>query len=592
MLRFLVRRTVFGVVVMWLVATVVFAMYFIAPHNVARTLAGRQASAATVAAISHNLGLDRPVIVQYGSFLWRALHGNLGYSYTNSEPVTTLIGQSLPVTASLVAGGALIWLVLGVSTGVLAATRPRSVVNRATTGFALLFYSMPTFLLGEFLLLVLFFRLHLLGIDWFPGSGYVPFSQNPLQWARYLILPWLTIALVTAATYVRLTRGSMLDVLGEDYIRTARAKGIRESRVIYRHGLRAALTPVLTAVRDRRRHAARRGHRHRECLRPARSRGTGDQLADQAGPAHDHRPGPGGLGLRGRRQHRCQLPLLPARRADPADLTSPGTATAQPAPIGRNATGMDLQLTGLRALVTGGTRGIGRAIVGMLLDEGAAVAFCARSQAAVFATESELAGPGRTAVGSAADVADGAALAGWVAASAAALGGIDILVANVSAMVTADTEANWASCFGTDLMGTVRMVEAALPYLEQSNAASIVTISSVSGREIDFFEGPYGSIKAALTHYTQGLAHRLAPRGIRANTVSPGNTLFEGGGWDDAQRNRPEMFKAALALIPGRPHGYGAGDGAAVAFLASPVSGFTSGTNLVVDGALTRGVQL
>lgn len=246
MLRFLIRRIIFGVVVMWIVATIVFAMYFIAPHNVARTLAGRQAGAATIAAINRNLGLNRPIIVQYGSFLGKALHGNLGYSYSNSEPVTTLIGQALPVTASLVAGGALIWLVIGVSTGVLAATRPRSLIDRATTSVALLFYSMPTFLLGEILLLVLFFRLHLLGINWFPGAGYVPFTQNPLEWAHFLILPWLTIALVTAATYVRLTRGSMLDVMGEDYIRTARAKGIRESRVIYRHGLRAALTPVLT----------------------------------------------------------------------------------------------------------------------------------------------------------------------------------------------------------------------------------------------------------------------------------------------------------------------------------------------------------
>jgi 3-oxoacyl-[acyl-carrier protein] reductase len=159
-------------------------------------------------------------------------------------------------------------------------------------------------------------------------------------------------------------------------------------------------------------------------------------------------------------------------------------------------------------------------------------------------------------------------------------------------MVTADTEENWAKCFGIDLMGTVRLVDAALPFLEQSNAASIVTISSVSGREVDFFEGPYGSIKAALIHYTQGLARRLAPHGIRANTVSPGNTLFEGGSWDNAQQNRPEFFNAALALIPAGRMGTAAEMAAAAAFLASPVSGFTSGTNLVVDGALTRGVQL
>jgi peptide/nickel transport system permease protein len=246
MLRFLLRRVVFGVVVMWLVATTVFIMYFIAPHDVARTLAGRQASEATIAAIRHNLGLDRPVIAQYGSFLWRALHGDFGYSYTNAEPVTNLISNGLPVTASLVIGGAVLWLFMGVGIGVLAATRPRSMMDRTATGFSLFFYSMPTFLLGEVLLLLLFFRLHLIGIDLFPGAGYTPLLQDPVEWARHLLLPWFTIALVTAATYVRLTRGSMLDVLGEDYIRTARAKGLSRRRVIYRHGLRAGLTPVVT----------------------------------------------------------------------------------------------------------------------------------------------------------------------------------------------------------------------------------------------------------------------------------------------------------------------------------------------------------
>jgi peptide/nickel transport system permease protein len=246
MLRFLLRRVGFGVVVMWLVATTVFIMYFIAPHDVARTLAGRQASEATIAAIRHNLGLDRPVIAQYGSFLWRALHGDFGYSYTNAEPVTSLISNGLPVTASLVIGGAVLWLFMGVGIGVLAATRPRSLMDRTATGFSLFFYSMPTFLLGEVLLLLFFFRLHLIGIDLFPGAGYTPLLQDPVEWARHLVLPWFTIALVTAATYVRLTRGSMLDVLGEDYIRTARAKGLSRRRVIYRHGLRAGLTPVVT----------------------------------------------------------------------------------------------------------------------------------------------------------------------------------------------------------------------------------------------------------------------------------------------------------------------------------------------------------
>ena len=252
---------------------------------------------------------------------------------------------------------------------------------------------------------------------------------------------------------------------------------------------------------------------------------------------------------------------------------------------------MDLHLAGLRALVSGGTRGIGRAVVATLLAEGAQVAFCARDAELVAATAAELGGSGNV-IGSVADVSDGAALAGWVTSSAQAMGGIDILVANVSAMSTADTEENWAKCFGIDVLGTVRMVEAALPFLKQSDAAAIVTVSSVSGREIDFFEGPYGSMKAALVHYTQGIARRLAPHGIRANTVSPGNTLFEGGSWDNAQRNRPEFFQTVLDLIPAGRMGTATEMAAAVAFLASPVSGFTSGTNLVVDGALTRGVQL
>jgi NAD(P)-dependent dehydrogenase (short-subunit alcohol dehydrogenase family) len=253
---------------------------------------------------------------------------------------------------------------------------------------------------------------------------------------------------------------------------------------------------------------------------------------------------------------------------------------------------MDLKLAGLRAVVTGGTRGIGRAIVEILLEEGASVAFCARSRDAVAAAEAELSGGAGKVIGSTVDVADGAALTAWVDESAERLGGIDIVVANVSAMSTPDTEENWAKSVEVDLMGSVRLVNAALPYLERSDAASIVTVSSVSGREIDFFEGPYGAVKAAVIHYTQGLAHRLAAKGIRANTVSPGNTFFDGGSWDDAKRNRPEMYAATLALIPAGRMGTAQEMASAVAFLASPVSSFTSGTNLVVDGALTRGVQL
>lgn len=243
---FLARRLLLGAVVLWVVVTVVFVMYFVAPHDVARLIAGRQATPQTVAAVSRNLGLDRPVLDQYLSFLGRLLHGNLGYSYTNSEPVTTLIGQALPVTFSVALGGAVLWLVLGVAAGTLAATHRGRLSDRLTTVLALVFYSMPTFLLGELLLLLLFYRLHLAGVDLFPGGGYVPFTESPGGWAQHLLLPWLTIALVSAATYARLTRAALLDVLGEDYLRTAQAKGLSPTRRVVVHGLRSALTPVVT----------------------------------------------------------------------------------------------------------------------------------------------------------------------------------------------------------------------------------------------------------------------------------------------------------------------------------------------------------
>ncbi len=183
MARFLVRRIFLGVVVMWMVATIVFILYFVTPHDPARLIAGKDATAQMLADVTHRLGLDKPIIQQYGSYLWRLLHGNLGYSYFNSEPVSTIVAQDLPVTASLAIGGAVIWLVLGVLAGVLAATKPRSAADRTVTALALFFYSMPTFLLGELFLLLLFFRLHLLGFDFFPGSGYVGLSQSVGGWA-------------------------------------------------------------------------------------------------------------------------------------------------------------------------------------------------------------------------------------------------------------------------------------------------------------------------------------------------------------------------------------------------------------------------
>jgi len=254
---------------------------------------------------------------------------------------------------------------------------------------------------------------------------------------------------------------------------------------------------------------------------------------------------------------------------------------------------MDLQLKGLKAIVTGGTKGIGLAIARTLAQEGADVAICARDGASVTATASALAELGGVrASGAALDVADGGALKAWVEHVAKDWSGLDIVVANVSALAIGNDIESWRKEFETDLLGTVNLVDAAMPWLEASKAASIVAISSVSAREIDFAAGPYGVFKAALVHYIQGLANQLASKGIRANTVSPGNVYFEGGVWDWIEHNDPALFERALALNPTGRMAKPQEIANAVAFISSPAASFVSGANFVVDGALTRGVQL
>ena len=253
---------------------------------------------------------------------------------------------------------------------------------------------------------------------------------------------------------------------------------------------------------------------------------------------------------------------------------------------------MDLGLKGLRALVTGGSKGIGRRAAEILAAEGANVSICARTAADVEAAVAELRGTGATVHGAAVDVADKAALEKWVADAADVLGGIDIVIGNVSALAVGDDEASWQAGFETDMMHCVRLVNAAMPWLEASDAASITLVASVSGREIDFTGPAYGAFKAAIIHYANGLAFKLAPKGIRANAVSPGNTYFDGGIWQSIESGNPELFAEALALNPmgrmAKPEEIARG----IVFLASPASSFTSGTNLVIDGSLTRGVQL
>lgn len=252
---------------------------------------------------------------------------------------------------------------------------------------------------------------------------------------------------------------------------------------------------------------------------------------------------------------------------------------------------MDLGLKGRRAVVSGGSKGIGRAIAEALADEGASVAICARDAAEVEAAAAALSARGTPAFGQVCDVADAAALKTWVSGAAEQLGGLDIVIANVSALAIGTEEEHWQKSFEVDLMHSVRMVEAAMPHLEQSEAGAVVTVSSVSGREIDFAAGSYGTFKAALIHYTQGLAYQLAGKGIRANSVSPGNTYFKGGVWEQIEQGDPEFFKQALALNPTGRMATAEEVARAVVFLASPAASFIMGTNLVVDGALTRGVQ-
>ena len=251
---------------------------------------------------------------------------------------------------------------------------------------------------------------------------------------------------------------------------------------------------------------------------------------------------------------------------------------------------MNLGLKGKKAVVTGGSKGIGRAIAEGFAGEGADVSICARNSQDVAATVAALKAKGVKAFGRALDVADGAALKAWIAATAGELGGIDALVCNVSALAVGDTAESWEKSFKTDMMHTVNAVAAAVPFLEKSKSPSITLISSVSGFEVDFAAGSYGAMKAALIHYAKGLSRQLVGKGIRVNCVSPGNTYFDGGIWQNIEKNMPDLFASTLKVNPTGKFGTAQEVANGVVFLSSPMASRISGTNLVIDGALTVAV--
>jgi peptide/nickel transport system permease protein len=247
--RYIIRRVLWGVALLFIVSAITFVLFDVLPSaDPARLRAGRNPSPQTVAYIRHELGLDRPLYTQFYDYMKGVfLHFDLGYSYYSSASVKSLIAERLPATISLAVGAAAIWLVSGIAIGIVSAARRRTSLDRAAMGTALVFVSAPEYWLG--LVALFLFASDIGKFRVFPGAGsYVGLATDPQKWFTSLILPWLVLAASFAAMYARVLRGSLLDVLGQDYIRTARAKGLPERQVILRHGVRSAITPIVTLL--------------------------------------------------------------------------------------------------------------------------------------------------------------------------------------------------------------------------------------------------------------------------------------------------------------------------------------------------------
>jgi peptide/nickel transport system permease protein len=249
MSRYIIRRLLWGVVLLVLVLALLFVLFRILPTaDPAKIRAGRIQNPKIIAEIRHNLGLDKSLPAQFWIYIKGIfLHFDLGYSYYSNAAVKELIFSRLPATISLALGGAVIWLLAGLSVGIISARRAGSKLDRASMGSALVLVSAPEYWLG--LLMLFFFASDIGKIHVFPGAGsYIGLTAEPAKWFTSLIMPWLVVAAGTAAIYARLLRGSLIETMGEDYIRTARAKGLSERRVVLRHGLRAAINPIVTVL--------------------------------------------------------------------------------------------------------------------------------------------------------------------------------------------------------------------------------------------------------------------------------------------------------------------------------------------------------
>jgi peptide/nickel transport system permease protein len=255
---YLARRLLGAVVTLLVLSAIVYGLFYLLPTDPARMICGPRCSPRDVAAVSHAYGLDQPVYLQYWHFLAAIVAGRdfstgpssvhcgapcLGYSFETGQSVDSLLMAAVPVTLSLTLGGAILWTVFGVGAGVLSALRRGTLTDKTLTGLVLASTALPPFVLALFLIL-----LFCAYLQWLPFPNYVSVTDDPAQWAQSLILPWATLALLQAATYARITRTSVLETLGEDHIRTARAYGLSERRIVVRHALRGALTPLVSIL--------------------------------------------------------------------------------------------------------------------------------------------------------------------------------------------------------------------------------------------------------------------------------------------------------------------------------------------------------